>query len=92
MNRLKKILEDAYGHVVTAESRSTPSDDQLITAHVKEASGLLKGAMDCLREMEEKDRRDALAEKRIRVTGYLEAQTIFAGEQFLEGVGDRWVE
>ena len=92
MNRLKKLLEDAYGHVAAAELQSIPSDDQIIAGHVRDAAGLLKGAMACLREMAEQERRDALAEKRIRSREYLEARTIFAGEQFLEGVGDRWAE
>ena len=92
MNRLKKLLEDAYGHVAAAELQSIPSDDQIIAAHVRDAAGLLKGAMACLREIEEQERRDALAEKRIRVKEYLASQGTFKGEQFLEGVGDRWAE
>ena len=56
--RLKKHeLEDAYD---TRSGRrgvqSIPSDGPIIAGHVREAVGLLKGAMDCLREIEEKDR------------------------------------
>ena len=92
MNRLKKILEDAYGHVVAAESRSIPSDDQKITGHVRDAAGLLKGAIACLREIEERDRLDALAEKRIRVNEYLAGETILGCEDSLGYTGDRWDE
>ena len=80
MNRLKKMLEDAYGHVAAAELQSIPSDDQIIAGHVRDAAGLLKGAMACLREMAEQERRDALAEKRIRVTEYLESEPVYLGE------------
>ena len=89
MNRLKKMLEDAYGHVAAAELQSISSDDQIIAGHVRDAVGLLKGAMECLREIEDKDRRDALAEKRIRVKEYLAAQTIDFG---FDGMRDRWLE
>ena len=80
MNRLKKILEDAYGHVAAAELQSIPSDDQIIAGHVRDAAGLLKGAMACLREIEEQERRDALAEKQIRVKEYLASEPVYLGE------------
>ena len=80
MSRLKKILEDAYGNVVAAERISIPSDDQIIIGYVRKTSGLLYSAMVLLREIEEKDRRDALAEKRIRVTEYLESEPVYLGE------------
>ena len=80
MSRLKKILEDAYGNVVAAERISIPSDDQIIIGYVRKTSGLLYSAMVLLREIEEKDRRDALAEKRIRVKDYLAEQSVFSGD------------
>ena len=43
MNRLKKILEDAYGHVAAAELQSIPSDDQIIAGHVRDAGWPAQG-------------------------------------------------
>ena len=59
IERLKHLIEDAYGHAAASKRQLIASDDPIISDHIRDSEAILKRALKLLRELEAESKSQA---------------------------------